>query len=122
MSRLLALAAAYNLVWGLAAIAAPTRLARAVGFGDAGDGMGWRAAGVVILAYAPAYLWAARDPAAARPIVATALVGKSIGAVGWIVGLLTRRFPLRTLPLPVLNDIVWLPGLVRLVRNGRAAE
>ena len=55
-SRLLGLAAVYNAAWGLIAIAAPARLARALGFDPGGDGMGWRAAGVVVLAYAPAYL------------------------------------------------------------------
>jgi hypothetical protein len=35
---------------GVAAILAPTRLARLLGFSPDGDGMGWRAAGVVLLA------------------------------------------------------------------------
>jgi hypothetical protein len=114
-SRLLKAAAAYNAVWGAVAIVAPRHVGRAVGFPDAGDGMGWRAAGVVVLAYAPAYLWAARDPAVARPIVATAILGKSIGALGWIAGFLSGRFPSRTLLLPLLNDVLWLPGLIRLL-------
>jgi hypothetical protein len=108
-------AAAYNALWGLTAIAVPRRLARIVGFDDSGDGTGWRAAGVVILAYAPAYVWAARDSTVAPPIVATAILGKSIGALGWLAGLATGRFPRRTLLLPLFNDIVWLPGLARLL-------
>ncbi len=115
--RFLAAAAAYNAVWGVSAILAPRYLARAIGFGDAGDGMGWRAAGVVILAYAPAYLWASSHPRQARPILATAVFGKSIGAFGWILGLVTGRFPRRTALLPLLNDVIWLPGLLRLLRQ-----
>jgi hypothetical protein len=113
----LAAAFAYNAAWGVAAILWPRRLARFVGFGSEGDAMGWRAAGVMVLAYAPAYLWAAAHPRAARPILATALFGKSVGGLGWIAGLATGRFPLRTAPLPLLNDLIWLPGLIALVRR-----
>lgn len=114
--RLLVAAAAYNALWGAAAIVAPTRLARLLGFSPDGDGMGWRAAGVVVLAYAPAYLWAADHPREARPILATAVIGKALGGAGWIAGGLTGRFPVRTLLLPAFNDFVWLPGLLRLLR------
>ena len=110
-------AAAYNAIWGAVAIVAPNRLARAVGFSADGDGMGWRAAGVVVLAYAPAYLWAAANPRAAKPIVALAVFGKAIGAVGWFAGLATGRFRKATIVLPLLNDLIWLPGLVRLLRR-----
>ena len=116
MNHLLLSAGAYNAVWGIAAIAAPTRLARLVGFAETGDGMGWRAAGVVVIAYAPAYLWASAHPRESRPIVATAILGKSIGALGWILGVATGRFQRRTIVLPLLNDIAWLPGLARLFR------
>ena len=113
---LLRAAAVYDAVWGAAAVVAPNRLARVLGFSPAGDGMGWRAAGVVLLAYAPAYLWAADHSREARPILATAAIGKAIGGFGWILGALTGRFPIRTLVLPAFNDFVWLPGLVRLLR------
>lgn len=115
MNRLLVAAAAYNAAWGIAAILAPRRLARTVGYSPDGDGMGWRAAGVVILAYAPAYLWAAARPKAARPIVATAVLGKSIGALGWLAGLATGRYRRETIVLPLLNDLVWLPGMLRIL-------
>jgi hypothetical protein len=107
----------YNAAWGVAAIVAPRRLARFVGFDDPGDGMGWRAAGVVVLAYAPAYLWAASHLGEARPILATAIFGKSIGALGWFAGVASGRFRRRTVVLPLLNDLMWLPGLLQLVRR-----
>jgi hypothetical protein len=86
-------AAAYNAAWGLAAIVVPGKLARAFGFADEGAATGWRATGVMVLAYAPAYAWAAAHPREARPILATAAFGKSIGAVGWVAGLMTGRVP-----------------------------
>jgi small multidrug resistance pump len=120
--RFLVAAGAYNAAWGIAAIGAPARISRAVGFPASGDGMGWRAAGVVVLAYAPAYLWAAARPREARPILATALFGKSIGAVGWFAGLASGRFSRRTVVLPLLNDLIWLPGLVRLLRRAESGS
>jgi len=120
-SAFLVAAAAYNVSWGLAAIAAPQRLARTLGFIDSGDGMGWRAAGVVVLAYAPAYLWASNYPNEARPILATALLGKVIGVAGWVVGVVTRRFGWRTGLLPVMNDAIWLPGLINVMRARQPA-
>ena len=113
---LLKLAAAYNLTWGTTTIISPRRLARVLGFDDAGDGMGWRAAGVVVLAYAPAYFWAADHRREARPVIATATFGKVLGVVGWLVGFVSGRFGPRTIFLPALNDLVWLPGLLRMLR------
>ena len=115
--RFLLAAAAYNAVWGAVAIVAPRRLARMSGFDGAGQTIGWQATGVMVLAYAPAYLWAARHPGAVRPIVATALFGKSLGAAGWLAGWLTGRFKTRTAVLTLLNDAIWLPGLAWILRE-----
>ena len=114
VTPVLAAAAAYNASWGLIAIVAPRRLARLLGFDGRGETIGWRATGVLVLAYAPAFLWAARHPEAARPIIATALFGKSLGAAGWVVGWLTGMFGTRTAVLTLLNDAIWLPSLAKL--------
>lgn len=116
-NRFLLAAAAYNAVWGAVACLAPDRLTRWLGFSSLGNSLGWRAAGVMVVAYAPAYLWAAANPRAARPIVATAVFGKSLGALGWVTGVATGRFPRRTILLPLMNDVIWLPGLLHLVRT-----
>jgi hypothetical protein len=107
-------AAFYNGIWGLLAIAAPRRLARILDFDGRGDMIGWRATGVMVLAYAPAYVWAAHHPESAHPIVATALFGKSLGAAGWLAGWVTRRFTTRTAVLTLLNDAIWLPSLAKM--------
>ena len=109
-------AAAYNAVWGILAVMVPGRLARSMGFDGRGETIGWRATGVMVLAYAPAYVWAARQPEAARPIIATALFGKSLGAAGWLAGWLTGRFRTRTAVLTLLNDAIWLPAFASMVR------
>jgi hypothetical protein len=48
--------------------------------------------------------------------VAVAAFGKSIGAVGWLIGLATGMFRPATFVLPLLNDLVWLPGFFKLLR------
>jgi hypothetical protein len=122
VSKIFLLAAAlYNASWGLTAIAAPRQLARTFGFNDRGDGMGWRAAGVVVLAYAPAYLWAISHPCEARPILATAIFGKAIGVTGWVVGVATGRFSRRSAVLPLANDAIWIPGLLFALRRPQPA-
>jgi hypothetical protein len=113
-ATLLVAAAAYNAIWGVVAVVAPRTLARLLGFDGRGETIGWRATGVMVLAYAPAYIWAARHPEAARPIIATALFGKSLGAAGWLAGWLTGRFRTRTAVLTLLNDAIWLPSLAKL--------
>jgi hypothetical protein len=121
MKRFMPLAATYNVVWGIAAIAAPNQLARFLGFDGAGDGMGWRATGVMVLAYAPAYLWAANHPRDAKPILATAVFGKALGLVGWLVGAATGRFGPRTVVLTAFNDAIWIPGLLGALRGPQPA-
>ena len=110
-------AAVYNAVWGAAAVVMSRSLARFLGFDGQGETIGWRATGVMVLAYAPAYVWAARHPGSARPIVATAVFGKSLGAAGWLAGWVTGRFRTRTAFLTLLNDAVWLPGLTAILRS-----
>ena len=120
--NLLVSAAAYNAIWGLVAIVAPRRLARVLGFDGGGETIGWRATGVMVVAYAPAYVWAARHPEAGRPIIATALLGKSLGAAGWLAGWLTGRFRTRTAVLTLLNDAVWLPSLASMLIRSRDCQ
>ena len=116
-SSLLLAAAAYNAIWGVVAIGAPRRLARVLGFDGRGETIGWRATGVMVLAYAPAYVWAANHPKGGRPIVATALFGKTIGALGWLGGWLTGRFATRTALLTLFNDAIWLPAFAVMLRR-----
>src|SRR3954467_14754759 len=71
---------------------------------------GWRAAGVVVLAYAPGYWWAARDPAGRAHFVAVGLLGKTLGPVAFAAGALVGSAS-PWLGLVVLtNDVVWWPA------------
>jgi hypothetical protein len=119
-SRWLRAAAVYNAVWGGLAMMAPHRLTRMLGLGDgsgASDATGWRAAGVTVAAFAPAYWWAAANPHKARSLVATALLGRSLGLGSCLVGIAAGRIPRAAAVVVLFNDALWLPALVRLAMD-----
>jgi len=120
-SRWLRAAAVYNVVWGGLAMIAPDRLTRMLGLGDASDATGWRAAGVTVAAFAPAYWWAASNPARARPLVRTALLGKALGLGSCLAGIAAGRIPRAAVVVVLFNDALWLPAFVRLAMDGRRA-
>ena len=99
-------AAVYNLAWGGLNAAAPGVLAPRVGVHDL---VLWRVVAMFVLVYAPAYWWAARHPERHVHLVAVALLGKTLGAAGFVWafanGLLPAAFGLVTLT----NDVMWIP-------------
>jgi hypothetical protein len=103
-------AAIYNVIWGGLAMIAPHRLTRLLGLGETLDPTGWRAAGVTVAAFAPAYWWAASNPVRARPLVGTAVLGKAVGLASCLAGIATGRVPRAALLMVLFNDAVWLPA------------
>jgi hypothetical protein len=102
-------AAAYNACWGVAALAAPV-------------GTGWKVTAIVLLAYAPGYAWAARDPLRHAHLVAVGLLGKTLGPVAFLLGLAVGAVA-PPLGLVVLaNDVVWWPAFFRFVRAAAHTE
>jgi hypothetical protein len=119
-ARWLRAAAVYNVVWGALAMIAPHRLTRMLGLRDGcdpSDATGWRAAGVTVAAYAPAYWWAAANPAQARPLVRTALLGKALGLGSCLVGIVAGRIPRAAAIVVMFNDALWLPAFARLAMD-----
>lgn len=113
-SRWLRAAAVYNAIWGALAMIAPHRLTRVLGLGTVSDATGWRAAGVLVAAFAPAYWWAAANPERARPLLGTALLGKALGLGSCLAGIAAGVLPRAALLVVLLNDAVWLPAFVLL--------
>jgi hypothetical protein len=122
-SRWLRAAAVYNGAWGTLAMIAPDRLTRMLGLNAGSDATGWRAAGVTVAAFAPAYWWAAGNPARARPILRTALLGKALGVGACLAGVAVGKVPRGAMVVALFNDAVWLPAFARLalVRSNRQA-
>jgi hypothetical protein len=100
-------AAVYNACWGTAV---------ALGAGSAA----WKAVGLLVLVYAPAYWWAARDPERHAHLVAIGLLGKVLGIIGFAWAAATGRLPVAFGLVILTNDAIWVPAFSAFV--ARAAE
>jgi hypothetical protein len=113
---ILLLAAAYNLEFGIWAVARPADFFDCFGLDAPNHPMIWQCLGMVIGLYGAGYAWAAFRPELMKPIVAIGLAGKILGPIGWVAVVAAGDWPLRTFTLILFNDVVWwLPfGLILL--------
>ena len=79
-------AAAYNVAWGLTTVAAPMAFFDLAGIPHVVQPELWRAVGLLVLLYAPAYVIAARRPFRWAVLVGIALLGHLAGPVGYAAG------------------------------------
>ena len=78
----------------------------------------WSCLGMVVGLYGVLYGYAALRLDRAWPIIFVGLVGKILGPIGWFGIIHSGEWPLRTLPLVVLNDFIWwLPFALFLLDN-----
>jgi uncharacterized protein DUF4166 len=103
-------AAAYNLAWGLVVIVWPLAFFRLIRMPAPTDIAIWQALGMMVLVYAPAYWWVARDPIAHRHLVVIALLGKILGPFGFLWALNAHTLPLIFGLTIVTNDCLWWPA------------
>jgi hypothetical protein len=113
MSRVLALAATYNLIWGAWVILRPLDLFH---LADAPPPLYpsiWQCVGMIVGVYGIGYAIAARDPYRHWPIVLVGLLGKLLGPIGFVWMLATTnvgdpgRLPISWGWTLVTNDLVW---------------
>jgi hypothetical protein len=103
-------AAAYNLAWGLMVVVWPLGFFRIIRMPAPTEVAIWQALGMMVLVYAPAYWWVARDPVAHRHLVVVALLGKILGPLGFLLALNAHTLPL-VFGLTILtNDCLWWPA------------
>jgi hypothetical protein len=110
-------AAAYNLAWGTAAIVWPTFFFRLLGIAPRASSTIWQALGMMVLVYAPAYWWVAHDPARHRHLVLIAMLGKTLGPLGFLWGLHTGALPLAFGLTILMNDCLWWPAFIGFLRE-----
>jgi hypothetical protein len=119
--RWLLAAALYNLLWGALVALSPRTLLSRLGVDAPPAALpAWRCVGMMVLAYAPAYAWAARDPVGRRHIVAVGLLGKVLGPLGFAWAATTGALPLSFGWTILANDLLWWPAFAR--RLSRAAR
>jgi Domain of unknown function (DUF4166) len=113
-------AAGYNVAWGTIVILWPSLFVEVLRIPPPHELAIWQALGMMVLVYAPAYWWVARDPVAHRHLVMIALLGKILGPLGFLWGLGAHTLPL-VFGLTILtNDCLWWPAFTAfLVRAAR---
>jgi small multidrug resistance pump len=103
-------AAAYNLVWGTIAILWPARYFQLIGVAVPDNLAIWQALAMMVLVYAPAYWWLAIDPVRHRHLVLIAMLGKTLGPMGFLWALHTQALPLAFGLTIITNDLIWWPA------------
>ncbi|HEV8322747.1 MAG TPA: hypothetical protein VG389_14110 [Myxococcota bacterium] len=123
----LTLAALYNAAFGLWAGLVPGAFFRAFRLDPPRYPGIWQCLGMVVGLYGALYALAAHwlgregDRERARPLVAIGLAGKVLGPLGWLWTVARGEWPLRTVTLVLLDDVVWwLPFVLLLLEGTRA--
>ena len=120
---ILALAAAYNVALGAWAVLAPQAFFELFALEAPRHPGVWSCLGMVLGCYGLLYAWAALHLERARPIVAVGLLGKVLGPVGWLLSVDAGEWPVRTVTLVLLDDVIWwLPFSLFLLEGTRARE
>ena len=101
------LAGIYNLVWGLWTGLDPHWLFRATGMEPMVHPEVFACLGMVIGVYGLLYLEVARRPELGFAIAAVGMMGKLMGPAGWLIAVMTGRWPVSSGILILTNDLIW---------------
>jgi peroxiredoxin len=120
MTNLLYVAAAYNIVWGLAAILFPLQLFALAGMPAPNYPSLAQCIGMIVGVYGVGYALAARDPVTHWPIVLVGLLGKLFGPIGFVWAATNGEFPWIAGLTILTNDVAWwLPFSAILIYAAR---
>lgn len=123
MKTVLAVAAAYNLAWGVMMIAAPNQPFRWAGMEPCNYPSLVQCLGMVIGVYGVGYAIAARDPVRYWPLVLVGLLGKILGPIGFVWTAARDDLPWVAGWMIVCNDLVWwLPFTEILLHAARSHD
>lgn len=120
------LAAAYNLVWGIAIILFPDAPFRWAGMEVPNYPQIWQCVGMFVMVFAIGYWYLARDPMRYAPFALIGLLGKVFGPMGWVWGYLQGQHPGISGLTIITNDLIWwplfIPFVVRVLPRARCAS
>lgn len=107
MKVVLALAAAYNLVWGAWVIAFPMMAFDLAGLKQPVYPQIWQCVGMIVGCYGIGYAIAATDPLRWWPLVLVGLLGKLFGPAGFVFAAMEGTLPWRFGWIILTNDLIW---------------
>ncbi len=102
-----ALAAAYNIIFGLWATLFPRAFFALFHLDPPRYPAIWACLGMVVGLYGVGYAYAAWRLDRATPFIAIGLAGKILGPIGWVMVVGSGELPFRTFPLIVFDDLMW---------------
>lgn len=107
LSRILVIAAFYNLLWGAWQVLAPQSFFQLLGMEPINYPMIWQGMGMVIGVYGLGYYWASFDYIRHWPIVAVGFLGKIFGPLGFVFNYLQGTAPAAFGYNLLINDLIW---------------
>ena len=110
-------AALYNLAWGSLNIFFPQLFFRLIDVPAPNYPAVWQVVGMFVLVYAPAYWWAAREPARHRHLILIGLLGKLLGPIGFAWSVASGQLPLAFGWTILTNDLIWWPAFALYLRD-----
>lgn len=121
----LALAGAYNILWGVWVVGWPSMAFDLVGMPAPRYPQIWQCVGMIVGAYGVGYAIAAGNPLRHWPIVLVGLLGKVLGPIGFVDAAVRGTLPWSFGWTIVTNDLIWWGPfaviLVRAYQQGRGA-
>lgn len=121
LSRVLVVAAVYNIAWGAWQIIAPQSFFALAGMEPVNHPTIWQGMGMVIGLYGLGYYWASFNYIRHWPIIAVGFLGKIFGPLGFVFNYFLGKVPLGfayTLPT---NDLIWWVPFALMLIDARKA-
>jgi hypothetical protein len=107
MRKVLLAAAAYNAIWGAAAILFPSLPFQVAGAQVPNYPELWQCIGMFVLVWGVGYACAALDPIRHWPVVLVGLLGKILGPIGFAWSVWNGRLPISFGWTIITNDLIW---------------
>lgn len=103
-------AAIYNVVWGLWVVLFPAIIFDLVGMERLNFLPVWQGVGMMVMVYGLGYYYLAIDPVRYGNIIWIGLLGKTLGPIGGLYGVMTGQLPLAFCWVFLFNDMLWWPA------------
>lgn len=119
-SKILKVAAIYNIIWGALIILFPHALFDFAGLPRMNYPGVWQCVGMIVGVYGIGYWVAASDPVKHWPIVLVGLLGKIFGPIGFLQSLYLGVFNLKFGSTIITNDLIWWIPFFLILKNSSA--
>ena len=119
--RVLRLAAAYNVAWGVWQIASPRSYLSLLGAEPLNYTMIWQGLGLFVALYGCLYFLASFNYIRHWPIIAVGAASKLLGCAGFIYCVLNGSLPASFAYATIPNDLIWLLPFSAMLKQARAS-